>query len=185
MQSTAANWILAAVLLAPGAAAAQIYRCDNADGLRYSDQRCGDDAERLEGASRHRSTMERYSFQSPPIDEKTRAPRARAWRKPVRDATNQPPSIEVNTTPTIDCPADDAIEQAIRRKSIALCMSPAQVRRATPPRISNHEVRQDFDQFGNFTVWRYPVVSDGWPVRVQFRDEKVVGFETLPTRARD
>lgn len=166
-------------------AAAEVYRCETAHGVSYSDQQCGSTAERVDSIDAN-GIDEKYGFQRYLHNRKQHQVITPAPAVPYPPTPAAAPPVNVNVQPQVNCPSQTGIKQAIRRRHITLCMTPAQVRSATPVRVSGFTQLTNFDQFGTFTEWRYSAVPNRqFPVRIQFRDGRVFGFETLPLRFRD
>lgn len=178
--------IVLAAIIWPIISQSEVYRCsDDGDPIQFSDQPCGKNAQvlgKINNSAKHEYGFQRYLRNSRQAATPSPTPAPPA---PRPTTTTPAPNINVSVTPNVNCPSDETINQAISRRTIVACMTMAQAKRAIPPGITGFNEFHNFDQFGSFTEWRFPVVTSNFPVRIQFREGQVFGFETLPLRRRD
>ncbi|WP_426417047.1 DUF4124 domain-containing protein [Aestuariirhabdus sp. LZHN29] len=153
-------WVTGALFAQSGQA--EVYRCVDADGVRYADQPCGPNAEAL-----ILPQIQASDPVSPPAYTTGVAPR-RDPPERVNRPTRAPERPDY-------CPDVHEITTAIRLGRIKLCMTKEQVlaanRRSEPSRQSYWN-----DQGDLFELWYYGARPEDWPREIRFKNGVVRSF---------
>ena len=155
------TWFLLLCLFSAAAEAETVYRCRDASGvMSFSDSPCGPNAERIEIR---------------PTPGVVTRPVAEPDQDAYPEDSGYPPLSDPR--PRDNCPSTLAINQAIARKQVMLCMTPQQVDRASDPSLrESFRTSSGTDEFGSYLERYYARSDSGWPRYIKFRNNKVIEF---------
>lgn len=151
------------LLLLTGTAHAQVYRCDDANGVHYTDHPCGDDAEAITIRDNHIGGQ--FDHNLPPDDMAVEGPQDTQAQPQNPAAEPDSPCRFINSTD---------LRTYLTREQIVVGMTREQVRRAFGPPPETYPVPQETwvyhtDYYDKLYELTYVYFRDGCVESVVYR----------------